>query len=369
MSIKKRRILTIVACIMLLAGCITAYAAVESSNGLKSIVNTGGINIDVDTYHMVDNEKEPIDEQVVVDYYGEASYIPTITNQAEDCYIRLDITANTETQNIDILKNLLGVNEEFKKIGDHLYLVRPLEHLDSVDLCTGFDVPDEWDYMTSNDMQVKIDVDAIQAKNFAPDFDAEDPWGDVDIIESTIEDNYTVNTAGEEEGEDNIKIVYANKIDGITFNTDNFFKDITFMPGDEYSDKITIDNNTGRKATILFKTEYEESPLLDTLQLKIDNGNDFYSGPLASESLTEYKEIATIDKNAQKTINVDLAMPASVTNEYQTLEDDVTWYFAVEQEEKAVKTGDSFPIALVAAALIVAAGAIGVILFRGRKKA
>ena len=269
---------------MLIASCACVYASVKTSQGVNNIVKTGGINIDVNTYQTnTDGEIIPLNDTTVVDYYGETEYIPVITNKAEDCYIRLKVNADTETQEINIIENLKGVNDNFKMIDGYLYYTEPLEKDESIELCKSFDVPDEWDYMTSNNLKIQVKVDAIQAKNFYPNFKSSAPWGDVEIYKSNIADDYEVNTAGEVEEEENIKIVYLNHVDGININSDDFFKNITFMPGDKYIDTLTVENNTDEDAKILFKTEYKETPLLNTMDLAIDNGDIFYSGKLASK--------------------------------------------------------------------------------------
>lgn len=352
-SIAKKRGLIAIAVIALLLGSVSAYGAVKTSTGVNNTFSTGGVNIEIASYQEKDGEEVPMEGKTVVDYYGDVSYIPRVTNKAEDCYIRVDVTAETETQQIDILNRLYDIGEEWELINGHLYYTQALENGQSVDICKGFDVPDEWDYMTSNDMKINVEADAIQAKNFTPDFTSDSPWGEVTILESQVGDGYTVNAAGKTEGDGNIKVVYANEVAGITINSDNFFEDVTFMPGDEYSDSIRLSNTTGEKATVLFKTEFEESRLLNMMQMDIDNGSAFYTGPVASDSLKEYQEIVVLEPGEQKEINVTLSLPETADNSYQVTNDKSTWYFAIQQEPTSldhfVKTGDGMLLWLFAA--------------------
>ena len=351
-GIDKKRGLIAVTIALLLAG-MSVYGAVRTSTGVKNTFSTGGVNIEIASYQEKNGEEVPIEGKTVVDYYGDVSYIPRVTNKAEGCYIRVDVTAETETQQIDILNRLYDIGEEWELINGHLYYTQALENGQSVDICRGFDVPDEWDYMASNDMKISVTADAIQAKNFTPDFTSDSPWGEVDILESQVGDGYTVNAAGKTEGDGNIKVVYANEVAGITINSDNFFEDVTFMPGDEYSDSIRLSNTTGEKATVLFKTEFEESRLLNMMQMDIDNGSAFYTGSVASDSLKEYREIAVLEPGEQKEIDVTLFLPETADNSYQVTNDKSTWYFAIKQEPETldsfVKTGDGMLLWLFAA--------------------
>ena len=113
------------------------------------------------------------------------------------------------------------------------------------------------------------------------------------------------------------------------------------MPGDEYSDSISISNTTREKATVLFKTDFEESRLLNMMQMNIDNGSSFYTGPVAGDSLKEYREIAVLSPGEEREIEITVTLPDTADNSYQVMDDKATWYFAINQNmENAVKTGD-----------------------------
>lgn len=360
----KRKIALIISIILALAcGCMSTYAAIKTSVSVPGTVKTGGIDIDVETYTESGEELTPMTDKTVVDYYGSVSYVPVIENEAEKAYIRVDLKAETEAQKIDILKDLRGIDEEvWKEIDGYFYYTEPLEMNDSVRFCDGFDVPNEWDYMTANNTEVMMYVDAIQAKNFTPDFTAESPWGDVVVSESVIKDGYTVTGMDPVEVKGNIKVVYQSGASGISINKEELFPDMKFMPGDSYTDSIEIVNSSDEKATLLFRTEHEDDPLLDEMQLEIGEG--FYNGPLSSEELSEYKQITVLDPGQTKNIDVSLSLPAETSNDYQVAEGDVTWYFAVQQNP--VKTGDSFPFWIIAGICFASAAAVAVMLWRKR---
>lgn len=365
---RKRKILLLILAAVFLAGSIAAaYAAVETQTGVKNTVRTGGVSIDVDTFTMKDGSVVPLEERTVIDRDKDISYIPRIKNNAEECFVRVKLSAASDLQSVDLIKEITDLSSGWKLIGGYLYYTKPLEHDQTVDLCSGFHMPKAWDYMKSNDLSVKVTADAIQTKNFTPDFDSENPWGDVAIRSSAVGDDYVINTVDPAETKGNIKVVYANAVDGITINTDDFFSDVNFMPGDEYSDSLTISNKTKKKATVLFKTEFEESPLLDMMQMQIDNGSVFYDGSLASDSLKEYQKIASLRPGETKKINVDLSLPAEADNKYQVSSDQVKWYFAIEQEAaKGIRTGDGMSLWIISGIMLIAAAGMLLIARRGK---
>ncbi len=362
MMVKRKIALIILIILALACGCVSAYAAIKTSVSVPGTIRTGGIDINVKTYTESDDELTPMTDKTVVDYYGSVSYVPIIENHAETAYIRVELKSETDVQEIDLVKDLYGVDEEvWKEINGYFYYTKPLEMNDSVRFCEGFDVPDEWDYMTANDMEVMMYVDAVQAKNFTPDFTAENPWGDITVSQSTVNDGYTVTGMDPVEVKGNIRVIYQNGTSGISINKDKIFSDMKFMPGDEYSDSITIANDSDEKATILFKAECENNPLLDEMRLAIDDGR-FYSGPMSGKELSEYKQIAVLDPGQTKNIDISLELPVETGNVYQVEDGDVAWYFAVQQN--AVKTGDSFPFWILAGICFASAAAAVIVFWR-----
>lgn len=359
----KMRVLTVIVVLVILAGGISVYAAVRVFLEIQHTLNTGGVNIELESLHIQDGKEIPLEGKQIVDFYGNVSYIPRISNKAESCYVRVNLTANTAEQQVDIFDGLYGVDSHWKRIGQYLYSVRPLDCNECIDICKGFDVPDDWDYIRSNDLEIKVTADAIQSKNFMPDFDSDTPWGDVAVLESKTGDGYTVNTVGRSEVKGNVRLVCDDGIAGIDVNTDNFFRDMMFMPGDEYSGYLTLCNRSSKRAAVLLKTGFENSYLLNMIQMRISNGSEFYNGSAAGEALKEYREIFVLEPGEKRTIEVDLSLPEYAGNSCQIMKGSYTWYLAVrEYTDDAVDTGDnSFLWIFIAACFASAFAAYAVI--------
>ncbi len=231
MKRKRKTLLLILAAVFFAGSIAAAYAAVETQTGIKNTVSTGGISIDIDTFTVKDGNTVPLEGKTVIDRDKAISYIPRIKNNAEDCYIRVSVSAASDLQEVDLIKEITDLSPDWKLTGGYLYYTKPLKHDQMVDLCNGgFHMPKDWDYMKSNDLCVKITADAIQTKHFNPDFELDNPWGDVEVRSSAVGDDYVINTVDPSETKGNIKVVYANAVDGITINTDDFFSDEKFMP-------------------------------------------------------------------------------------------------------------------------------------------
>ena len=104
----------------------------------------------------------------------------TIINNAAPAWVRVKIQYNNDAWN-DYVK-LHFPNKNFKHIGDYWYYTKPLkstETLLAVDNVTFSDDTDKLDLQTLSEGFVLTEyAEAIQAKNFKPDFTSNDPWLD-----------------------------------------------------------------------------------------------------------------------------------------------------------------------------------------------
>lgn len=384
---------------VLISLCLAAgvAGAVKTIADMTGSFRTGAVDIDVDVYTAGDGKETVMGEETVVDYEGSVSYIPRIVNRGESCYIRASLEAETvgtagtvETaERQDIMKYLYGIDDRWRYISGYLYYTEPFETGDNVDICEGFHVPEDWDYMKARELRVSVTVDAVQSRNFPEDHDADDPWGNVEITASRTCDGNTVNTvaapeevtaaadgtetSGKGNGK-NIRLSYINKAAGITIDHDEMMSHALFMPGDVYEGRITISNENDHEVEVMFKSSCEEgpiegsmpdeSPLADALQLEMDNGKAFYSGTLMGNELSEYRTIAGLDAGESRDIHVKITMPTEADNTYQKKKAEITWYFAMAENtsdgnmDGAVKTGDDISILALAVVCILSISAV-----------
>lgn len=330
--VKKKILPFLLIVILLLCGACFCYAA-ASADGVENVFSTGGVSIKLNT---TANEVIDIENPKV-------KFMPEITNNAESCYLRVKIMANSGNNTIDLTKYIYGLDDGWEIIGDYLYLKEPMKHEEKSKLCEGFTLPEEWEYLEENNLKAFVTAEAIQEANFTPDYTSEKPWGEIAVKESFISDGYEISDARPNQDKP-INVVYENAIPGVTITANNLFENIKFMPGDSYTDHITIKNDTKVGTDIYFKSTASKDTLLDILlmNIKIDNGKAFYEGNAVCEPLSKFTKMVHLRPGEEKKVQVNLAMPISADNTYQVNQSMATWYFSAIQKTEQVKTGDTF---------------------------
>ena len=377
MKISRRKLIAAVVMLMTAFTGIISYAAYVSSEKVANRFSSGGINIEAECLQEKGGEFIPAGELTVADLGSVVSYIPRITNRAEESYIRVKLEAESAGDDINISKYLYGVDGRWREIGEYMYYTEKLGHDEAVELCRGFEIPDDWDYRKENRMKVRLTADAVQTKNICPDFDSEVPWGDVAVERSEVRGQYTVRENVPVSGQGAVKIV-CDRSSGISVSEDHMFSDITdgaFMPGDERSGSLVIRNDRKHKVKVLFKAVSDSSELSKSMQLKIcSRQNDggmtdgnmevFYSGPMADRRLDEYRVIAELDAGEEQQLDITTSLPAEADNRCQLKEGAQLWYFTVSEDGAAPDTGETghFGILMMAALCAAAAAAAAFII-------
>lgn len=271
-----------------------AYAA-QQEISVTNRFETGIVDIHIQEYQKNADEVETlwVDRPTVLP--GESiSKIPRITCDGNDCYIRCKITIRGTTEITE--DDLYGISADWVKADDGYYYytaVVPTHH--SVDLFEGITIPtDLSDAMQSQTFWIDIDAEAIQSKNFTPDFTSDSPWKEVDIERCQKEGQYDISSL---KGTDslNFEITYEGDSKQLLVNQEDFFENFPYlMPGDTYSDSVTIQNQSGKQTNLYFRTEMvDDSKLLEKITLSItytdEAGNQtlVYEGTVGSPELQQ----------------------------------------------------------------------------------
>lgn len=348
---KKRKKLYAVIGITALAalGMTGAYAYFSDRVEVENRIQLGDINVGLETYMKDDTGREkPYEYKGVVLPSQTVSEIPRITNIAEPCYVRALITYENDLEEEGLSdENLNGISGEWIKIGDYYYLKDVLETDESADLFESVTFPAEWENPHSGqNLDINIQVDAIQAKNYKPDYQSEKPWGDEEI-------EVCVHTGHEENLVNPYSTMYV-EFEGNSHKLlavpDDFFANLgQAMPGDELEDTVTLRNTTNREAEFFFKTALPglteaQKSLVEKMSLTITlDGKELYRGSLEAASLQEKISLGTCASGAEKKFAFAVGVPAELKNQYALADTAVRWIFSVQQDEvkvKTVKTGD-----------------------------
>lgn len=132
------------------------------------------------------------------------------------------------------------------------------------------------------------------------------------------------------------KFVFAPGSD--TSPTDLFpaFKDI--VPGDTLTDTVDVKNSSSDTVKIYLRAlgaEENSSGLLSqvTLTVAAKNANLFEATADQTAGLTDWVLLGTMEPGGSATLDVSIAAPLSMGNEYQDTIGTLTWEFKAEQVE------------------------------------
>ena len=95
MKISRRKFIAAAVLLMTALTGTLVYAAYVSSAKVANSFSSGGVNIEAECLQERDGELVPAGELTVADLDSVVSYIPRITNRAEESYIRVRLEAES----------------------------------------------------------------------------------------------------------------------------------------------------------------------------------------------------------------------------------------------------------------------------------
>lgn len=338
MEKKKKIILTACLLTVLLFGILTIQAMTETR--VTNPVHTGVVDIELDEYQINEKgEEEPFQDNPTVLPGMMISKIPRISNLGYDCYVRAKMEFDIE-----------GMDESYQELGKNWFLAEDgyyyykevLKHGDATDIFKGIKIPIDFPQeMEEKQFHLEIKTDAIQSKNFDPNFDAGKPWGNVEIQSCKETGPYEINTVTKK---DALSVVYQGKSKELFANPDNFFVNFSdMMPGDTYQDQAMIKNDSKQKIKLYFAQETNpDSELLKRIRLTIKlDEQELFQGTMAEA--IERKEIAELSSGEEKQLSYTVDVPKELDNDYTLDDEEIVWIFSTEEVNTRgkVQTGDN----------------------------
>lgn len=338
----KKQILLFIFCWIMFV-CF-AFAAAQSA--VTSVVNelqTGIIDISLEEYMLDEKGNEVIWENQRDIMPGDSiSKIPKITNKAMDCWVRAKVKVSSKLQRVDSLslEQIEGISDDWIKIGEYFYYKKIVKSRETVTLFHSLKIPTQWlREHEENEIKIIVQVDAVQAKHFTPNFSGDTPWGGL-VVEKCIHENaYDLNQFTVEQ-ESSLSVQYEKDAKKLIAKPDDFFAQFgTLMPGDEQKGTVSIKNKGENSVNIFFKTEgLEEAELLEKTELTIKNrASDsekeriIYKGNLRSKEIENYLLLGCYEPDYEGEFIFTLKLPEELTNIHSLEKRKVKWYFMAEE--------------------------------------
>mgnify|MGYP001622856365 CR=1 FL=1 len=374
--IRKRNI-ALILCSFSIALCGIGTAFGETVASVVNNFNTGIVDIDLQQYEIVNGEEVESSGVTEVMPGRQVSRIARITNEAYDCYVRAKVAFSKEDLSEE---DLYGISDDWVRKDDgYYYYTKVLKTDESTDLFEGVSIPTDFSQeLEEQRLNLDVNVDAIQSRNFNPNFNNGNPWGDVEILERKQGD-YEMSQFKMNEDSNVFTVEYKGASEGLVINKDDFFSDFTtMMPGDVLEHDIELKNTGDNKIDLYFNTEtVDDSELLDAIQLQISvDGKEIYNGSINAEELNDKIKLGNYGDGK---MSFKVTVPAELNNHYSLLDSKVKWVFSADEQEpeggisqvidkiNPVKTGDPTVIAGWIVLLVGSAVACGVIVKKRRK--
>lgn len=372
---RKRKIAIILCSAVVTLGIGTAFG--ETVASVVNNFNTGIVDIDLQQYEIVNGEEVESSGVTEVMPGRQVSRIARITNEAYDCYVRAKVAFSKEDLSEE---DLYGISEDWVRKDDgYYYYTKVLKTDESTDLFEGVSIPTDFSQeLEEQRLNLDVNVDAIQSRNFNPNFNNGNPWGDVEILERKQGD-YEMSQFKMNEDSNVFTVEYKGASEGLVINKDDFFSDFTtMMPGDVLEHDIELKNTGDNKIDLYFNTEtVDDSELLDAIQLQISvDGKEIYNGSINAEELNDKIKLGNYGDGK---MSFKVTVPAELNNHYSLLDSKVKWVFSADEQESGggisqiidkinpVKTGDPTVITGWIVLLVGSAVACGVIVKKRRK--
>ncbi len=306
-----------------------------STSTVKNDLNTGAVNIQLKEYSINNNVEQEYNEDPKAVMPGEVvSLIPRVLNLGESCYVRAKISYKSNSGNLILSdENIEGMDPNWTKTGDYWYYSNPIETDAKIDIFKSVSIPS--DISNENQgktLQVNIVVEAIQSRNFTPDFTSDEPWGNVEITEGK-DNNYHTDKS---QISNNVIVEYENGTNNYIEIPEDFLSNISLlMPGDNVSSEITV-KPTNDKTEVSFTVAPESNDdeeirdLMEKLVLKIEsNGETVFTGNLYQLNETTF---GSSNSNTETKYKFSVSMPEELGNEYSMLSTGLVWTFKAKTE-------------------------------------
>ena len=331
---KKKKYIAGLLMVLLLVSLFMTVTYADKIASTHGELNTDGVDVEITATQ---------DEKLIAPNMT-VHYEPVIKYKGVDAYVRFKLDISNE----DItLYHFKGLSDDWVKRGEYYYYTKPVSHNTILPTFKSFHIPEHFDEeMPEGFMNSKFNItayaDAVQAKNFNPDFNSDAPWGEL-----VIQDNSYDGSSYKDKADSDFDCIRLNfkGASQYSLSSDEMVKK-SILPGDTYKNSIVLSNSGERDMEVFFLVDKENTPdvynLLDALELKISiDGKELYNGSLRAADLNSWKNISYMKIGSEHVLNYEIYAPAELDNNYEEKLNNFTWNFKVREVYEGPKTGDT----------------------------
>ena len=339
--VKKKRKMLVGILAALLCMATGVYGYFSDSLEIKNHITMGDIRINMTEFARKGNGEVKYRDPAYIFPGERISKIPRIKNRALPCWIRAHISYGSDKDDMGMLsdRNIEGISAGWIKRGDYYYYAKVLKKQESVDLFQSVSVPAGWtEEHSGQKLNITVQADAIQAANFKPDFSAMSPWGNQVIQKCVHEQDGTLTC---KKGNTKLSVEFNGKAHKLIAVPDDFFTNLeSAMPGDILKDAVQIANTTDQEAELFFQTNTdgrseEQMNMLKKVRFEISqNKKILYKGTLDAAELAKARSLGKFKSGQKGRLEFQLEIPREWDNAYALKKTDITWIFAVKENEK-----------------------------------
>ena len=288
----------------------TASGAVQEGE-VTTTIRSGEVRIRMHRYG--DEKKEKGWEDLEHILPGQKiTMITEIENLGENCLIRYQMTAEAKSNREIPISSFSGIPGNCVRKGEYFYHTDVVKHGETVRLFTAFTLPETWEQGGEDEIRIHVAADAIQSRNFTPDFTSEHPWGDQVIQKVSGKTGDQLRILTPRKG--TCRVVLEG--DDIITVPDTFFAEFgTLVPGDVIQGELQIDNRSGRPEDVYWKLETEEELLLEQAELWVEkeDGTVLCQGSPSEQSLGQFAFLETYEQNEKENLIFFLRFPEDMS--------------------------------------------------------
>lgn len=341
MRLQKLKYCIPVALLVVVLAASAVYAASMYRLSYVEKFSTDAVDICIQELSAV-RDGEDGSEQQLAEANRDLSYIPRIINRAADCYVRAKIEINMDgncESPLD-LDDIYGLDKDWLCKGEYFYYTKIINKGDYVDLFQGLHIPEDWSYGDVENISIAVKAEAIQSRNFNPDFNKNLPWGAVEMKEISAA-----------QGSECVEVIPISSVANVEYDstggfqcsTKDLFDDFgSMMPGDCCEKTVNLKNTSDNMLKASLKITAGNSILNEKMQLKVfSEGTELYNGTVAATNSDEELEITDIPEGKTGKLTLQVYLPPDADNSYSNAEDDIIWELNVEEiADESVQTGD-----------------------------